>query len=217
MRYISFIAIVFLIFFISCEKEPQEYMSDCGLYNKDYLYNLDYEVNIDSKTPEGIPVDSGGIYYDLTHIDEMSNDVRDCLIRNFPDLILPEEVLNKTYCTQLKGDKKGDFSKSYNAAWGYSFGCWQVKIDNNWVLSCDGKQQLLSAIAPTPIGKPCGGKEDMITSKECPCRYRVAIMGKTIVVPPDARLFKDGLIRVITGCNNPWAHPLLSECASPEK
>ena len=203
------IYVVFISFLFSCRKN-EDYMSDCGLYNKDYLYNLDYEVDINTKTPEGIPVDTGGKSYDLSHLDKMSNDVKKCLIDNFPDLVLPQEVLDKTYCTS-----GGDFSKSYNAAWGSGFGCWQVKIDNNWVYSCDGEQQLLSAIAPTPVGEVCGGKEDMITTKECPCRYRVAIVGKTILVPPDARLFKDGLIRVITGCDNPWAHPLLSECASP--
>lgn len=52
---------------------------------------------------------------------------------------------------------------------------------------------------------------------ECPCHYRVAITGKTLIVPPDARLLKDGMVRVITGCTNPWAHPLLSECARPSR
>jgi len=182
-------------------------MKDCGLNRISNMSLDDYDVKVNTKTPAGIPVDTGGINYDLAYIDDMTYEVKDCLAKNFPDFTISDEVFKASYC------RSKDFSSSYHAAW--NFGCWQVKIDNNWVKSCDGKQQLLSEISPTMPGQSCGGKPNVIPTKECPCRFRVGIIGKTIVVPPDARLFKDGLVRAITGCENPWGHSLLAECAKP--
>lgn len=180
---------------------------DCKMHKAPNMVTHHYdEVDPDAKTPAGIPVDTGGKPHDLAMIDTMVFEVKQCLESNFPTFHIPSEVRDKTYC------KTTNFKQSFDAA--FNFGCWQIKIDNNWVKSCDGTQQLLSAQSPTIPGQPCGGKP-IIPTRECPCRYRVAITGKTLVVPPNARLLKDGLVRVITGCTNPWSHPLLSECARP--
>lgn len=182
-------------------------MRDCGMHKIPNMDTHHYDVDVDSRTPAGIPVDTGGVKRDLSHIDAMALEVKACLAESFPGLRLTDEVLDATYCP----DK--DFSSSYNAA--FKYGCWQVKIDNKWVKSCDGKQQLLEATPPMMPGQTCGGKPGTGSTEECPCHYRVAVTGKTLIVPPDARLFKDGLVRAITGCQNPWAHPLLAKCARP--
>jgi len=185
-------------------------MEDCKLFKSPNMETHHYkgDIEIDAHTPMGIPVDTGGVRRDLSYLDEMAMDVQACLTKNFPGYVIPKEVLDKTYC------RTTNFTSTCRSA--YDFGCWQIKIDNDWVPSCDGTQQLLSAKAPTLPTQSCGGKPDLVITKECPCRYRVAIDGKTLVVPPDARLLKDGLVRIITGCDNPWAHPLLSECATPK-
>jgi len=184
-------------------------MKDCGVYSASNMDTHHYRgsIEVDTRTPLGIPVDTGGVEHDLNRIDTMVLEVKQCLSKNFPDFWISKEVRNKALCHAQ------DFSASYQAA--FSYGCWQVKIDNNWVKSCDGAQQLLSAKSPTLPTQTCGSKVGLYGTEECPCRYRVAQTGKTIVVPPDARLFKDGFVRIITGCQNPWAHPLLTECVQP--
>jgi hypothetical protein len=165
-------------------------------------------IEVDARTALGIPVDTGGAKHDLSRIDAMVLEVKACLKKNFPDAWIPQDVRFKASCHGQ------DFSDAYRKA--FEYGCWQVKIDNNWVASCDGTQQLLSAKAPTMPGQTCGSKVGLYATEQCPCRYRVAQSGKTIVIPPDARLFKDGLVRIVTGCQNPWAHPLLTECVQPK-
>jgi len=185
-------------------------MEDCDLFKVPNMETHHYksDIEIDAHTPMGIPVDTGGVSRDLSYLDTMAMEVKACLDKNFPDHVIPQEVLDKTYC------KTTNFTATCKTA--YDFGCWQVKIDNNWKLSCWGTDQMLSATTGAPTGWTCGGK-NMVITEECPCHYRVAVDGKTIVVTPDARLFKDGLVRTITGCENPWAHPLLSECAKPSE
>ena len=181
-------------------------LDDCGMNELSYMYYVDYDINIDSRTPAGIPVDKAGMMYDLSRIDDMASEVKNCLHKNFPDFKISKEVRESANCSKL------EFKDEYWAAWNY--GCWQVKIDPDWSIGCSGNQ-ILSQGPPVPPGTRCGGKKDMITTKDCPCRYRVAVDGKTFVITPDARLFKDGLIKAVTSCKNPWGHKLLSECANP--
>jgi hypothetical protein len=184
-------------------------MKDCGVFTAPNMDTHYYRgsIEVDARTPLGIPVDTGGVKHDLNRIDAMAMEVKACLAKNFPERWISKEIRTKAFCHAQ------DFSAAFKAA--FEFGCWQVKIDNGWVASCDGTQQLLSAKTPTLPSQTCGSKVGLYGTEECPCRYRVAQTGKTLIVPPDARLFKDGLVRIATGCQNPWAHPLLTECVRP--
>jgi len=200
-----FVGLCGLLFTPNCISYPDN-LIDCGMNELSYMYYVDYDVNIDARTPDGIPVDTAGRIYDLEMLDEMALEVKECIKKNFPSLSVTKEVREAGACSEV------DFRDSYWNTWNY--GCWQVKFDPDWTVGCSGNQ-VLSQGPPVPAGTQCGGKKDMITTRECPCRYRMAVFGKTFVITPDARLFKDGLVRAITSCKNPWGHPLLSECASP--
>lgn len=202
----SIVIIFDSLFMSNCLSYPEN-LSDCGMNRLDDIYYTDYDVSIDSRTPNGIPVDKAGMMYDLKRIDTITLEVKECLKKNFLNLTFSQEVREKANCSG-----SSNFESQYWQA--FKYGCWQVKIDPNWSVGCSGNQ-ILSQGPPVPPGTQCGGKKDMITTRDCPCRYRMAVDGKTFVITPDARLFKDGLVRAITSCTNPWGHKLLSECASP--
>lgn len=188
----------------NCLSYPDN-LSDCGMNDLSYAYYVHYSVNIDSKTPDGIPIDKGDVNVDLELIDEMSLEVKECLKKNFPTLSVTSQQRIEGECSDT------EFSNSYHAA--FNYGCWQVKFDPQWTISCSG-HQILSQGPPMRPGEKCGGK-NLDPTKECPCRYRMAVFEKTFVITPDAQLFKDGLVRSITSCKNPWGNKLLAECASP--
>lgn len=85
-----------------------------------------------------------------------------------------------------------------------------VKVPADWSLSCDGKQQELSAIAPM---SGCDAKD---LHGDCECRWRAVVQcPSTIVATPSLYLFKDALVRFVTGSQNPWADPVLAACVAP--
>jgi hypothetical protein len=87
-----------------------------------------------------------------------------------------------------------------------------VKVPVDWSVSCDGSQQLLSAEAPQ-LG--CDAK-GLPADPNCPCRWRALIQCPNVIVAtPSLYLFKDALVRWVTGSNNPWADPALAKCATP--
>lgn len=202
---VNFIAGMMSLCVSGCISYPDK-LTDCGMYELSSMYSVEYDVNIDAHTPDGIPVDTAGRTYDLEMIDEMALEVKECIKKNFPSFSVSKEVRLAASCSNV------NFADEYRNTWNY--GCWRVKFDPNWSIGCSGNQ-ILSQGPPMPPGKQCGGKKDVITTKECPCRYRAAVYDKTFIITPDAKLFKDVLVRAVTSCKNPWGHPLLSECASP--
>lgn len=84
-----------------------------------------------------------------------------------------------------------------------------------WGLNCDGTEQVLPFATPDAM---CKGKE---ATDACPCRYRAIIQCTpasepcTVVVTPNLKLFKDALVRLLTGSTNPWADAVLAPCVSP--
>ena len=188
-----------LLALVGCTPAPD--LGDCGMHRLDDQYFVDYNIAIDNHTAGGIPVDSGGYKEPLTRIDGIAEDVSDCLRETFPDDKLPPEVVRDAMCSALEFDVE-----SLDAR-----GCWQVKIDPEWIMSCSG-HQVLSQGPPGNENKQCGGKAAVAT-RDCPCRYRVAVQGRTFVATPDLDLLADGLVRATTSCKNPWGHPALSRCA----
>lgn len=87
-----------------------------------------------------------------------------------------------------------------------------VKVPADWQPSCDGSQQVLTAIAPQ---SGCDAK-GMSYDPQCPCRWRAVIQCPNVIVAtPSLYLYKDALTRWVTGSPNPWADPALAKCASP--
>ena len=166
-----------------------------------YQDQTDYEVNPEFVTPGGIAVDPTGQDVSLTLVDELTDKVENCLIEEFGDpQLLPPEVVEKGRC------------RGETFALPISRECLTVKVPDDWVLSCDKTQQLLPAPAPDQLCRDKG----LHPTPECPCRWRAGIQDhQTIVVTPSFYLYNDPLIRIVTGCNNPWGHPALARCATP--
>lgn len=172
---------------------------DCPHYG--YTSQFNYQVSYNAITPSGIKVDTSGQLIRLDTIDVLTNEVETCLEKNFgsPPHI-PQEVRNASYCVV------SDFNLPCDRD------CFSVKVPDDWVMSCDGSQQLLPTEAPQEL---CDAK-GLTANPDCPCRWRAGIQNNNIIVTtPSLYLYKDPLIRIITGCNNPWAHTRLAECAQP--
>lgn len=90
-----------------------------------------------------------------------------------------------------------------------------------WTSKCTGNQMIA---AMHPIWKGCATKEIKIkpecrkvlrpTEKcPCPCALRAVIQDHwAIVTTPSLYIFKSELIRIVTGENNPWIHPVYKKC-----
>jgi hypothetical protein len=146
----------------------------------------------------GIQVDSSGQSVDLNKIDNIILKVQECLWKNFENGI-PYDVMKTGDCIVDHIDFPLNLS------------CATIKVVNDWQWSCDGKWQLLGASATAPQ-ELCSSK-GLSPDPNCPCRWRAGLQDGNIVVTPDLRMLADPLIRLATGCNNPWGHTLLSMCA----
>lgn len=94
-------------------------------------------------------------------------------------------------------------------------GCLNVKVAPDAMISADGTQEVLPATGPAAICISKGLCPAGATDLECPCHVRAGIQDNAvIVVTPSAYLLKDPLIRMVTGCNNPWIGAL-AKCAAP--
>ena len=94
-----------------------------------------------------------------------------------------------------------------------------VKVASDWYLepaACElpqwGPQQLLPV---TAAEEGCTAK-GYSASVDCPCRWRAGVECPNIIVTtPSFYLFKDALLRFVTGSTDPWANSLLESCAQP--
>jgi|SRR5581483_1631016 len=182
--------------------------SDAGSCNEVWLgytqHEFDrYDVNPTMVTPEGTPFDPSGQNISGELIDRLTNEVQACLAKNFPDGVIPDGFAQVSYCEKgthinLPIDKKS----------------FVVKIAGDWVLNCDGTQQVL----PKPVESGnvgCWNKGELPTA-QCPCRWRAGIAcPNKLITCPNFYLYKDVLIRFSTGCAEPWQIPQFAECASP--
>jgi len=154
------------------------------------------------ETPEGIRVDSGEQEVALERFDRMVDQVERCLRETFGDRpSIPAEMREAGQCLD------GTFALPVDRS------CLVVKVPDDWEVACDGLEQVLPAHAPDALCRAKG----LEPTAACPCRWRAGIQDQhVIVVPPSARMFKDPLVRLATGCNNPWGHPALARCAAPD-
>lgn len=87
-----------------------------------------------------------------------------------------------------------------------------VKVANDWTLNCDKTEQVLPILAGSA---GCLAK-GLTPTSECQCRWRAGIKcPNSIIVTPNFFLYKDALIRYVTGEPNPWAIDKLANCAAP--
>lgn len=178
-----------------------------------------YRVDAKETTPSGIHVDrSGQSYPPLEEIDRLVDDVEACLVGKFGDPPeYPPEVVEAYDCL-----KPHPFP--------FPRGCITLKVPDDWFVSSDGTQEILPFVAPDGGCK----QKNPAHRPEDGCFWRAGLQcGSVIVSTPSLYVFKDPLIRMTTGCNNPWGVRIdedgswedldadippelrLSECASP--
>jgi len=185
-------------------------ISACGPHHQSFkrcdpkFYFVDqtnYDVNPKFYTPRNIAVDTSGLDINLNMIDRLTNETEQCLMDTFgnPPTLSPK-VASNGWCQSFTFDLPVHRE------------CLVVKVASDWFLSTydynGSKQQQL----PYSNGGSC-------TDKGLPpgkCYYRVGIQDNTtIAVPPSFYLYKDGLVRIITGCKNPWYSDPLANCMNP--
>jgi len=165
-----------------------------------------YDVSPNDTTPEGISVDLSGQDVSLELIDRLTDEVESCLKEKFGDPpVLSPEAMQEGQCF------RNTFTLPINRS------CLTIKIPDDWQYSCDGTQQVLPIKSTDyrPPDSACRVK-GLEPTPECPCRWRAGIQDSCIVVStPSLYLYKDPLIRLVTGCNNPWVNNDLAHCAAP--
>ena len=93
-----------------------------------------------------------------------------------------------------------------------------VKVAADWVPSCGGPswpapQELLPVETQDPSGCLAKG---LTPTPQCPCRWRAGVKFPNIIVTtPAFYLFKDALLRWLTGVINVWGNLAFAECAAP--
>lgn len=145
-------------------------------------------------------MDTSGLDVSLEKIDRLTDEVEACLLRTFPDGQLPDDVVKNAKC------RVASFDTTIPRK------CLTVKVASDWKLS----QYEYGGTKHQQLPYTNGG---MCTNKGLPagvCYYRAGIQDDlTIVVPPSFYLYKDPLVRIATGCYDPWFSDVLAACMEP--
>ena len=188
--------IILCILLSSCSLE---FTHPCTTYNH-YDWGFDYDVYPSRTTDNGILLDDSGQSLDqdvLNMIDIMTEEVIDCLDNEFPNGDLTD-IKDSGYCPNTLFDSCPDKS------------CLHVKIPSDWEWSND--QQLLQDLAPDDA---CVAK-GLTADSDNPCKWRGGLQdGYAIITTPNLIIYKDPLIKFITGCDSVWYEPRLAKCAHP--
>lgn len=192
---------VFLFGLIACvklESDPR-YTRCPGKYH--FADQTDYVVHVTAKTSKNIEVDTSGLNINLNKVDRLTDEVESCLIKTFGNPpFLSEQTMKEGQCAS------NTFDIPIHRE------CLVVKVASDWFLSKYEYGGTHHQQLPWTNGGQC-------TNKGLPagvCYYRVGIQDDlTIVVPPSFYLYKDGLVRIVTGCANPWYANDLAACMEP--
>ncbi len=195
------VAITAALLLTACPAPP----TTCELYGSHFYHNdfpgqYHYDVKPDVVTEAGVSVDTSGLKLDTADLlDRQLEEVEQCLAETFPGGKLPESMLNNCDSTHFPLPIAHE--------------CLEVKVAPDWIPSLnDPDQQLLRAPGDVNI---CVAKGACATAEECQCHLRSGIQDNhTIVVTPTFYLFKASLVRLVTGCNNPWIQGL-EKCSTP--
>jgi hypothetical protein len=160
------------------------------------------EVDATLVTPEGIHVDPSTNEVSAKAVDCIVDKIERCLLRKFGNPpVIPPNVQKDAMCVDS------------TFAFPIPRACVTVKVVDDWHWSCDHTDQLLKWTAPDFSG--CAQKGE-VPVPGCPCSWRSGVQDEhTVVTTPSFYLFPDWFIRVYTGCLDPWASPVLAECATP--
>lgn len=187
---------------ISCSsKEPNHkayYRCDA---NYDFPDQTAYDIHPSLATRDFILVDASGLDINLDKIDRLTNEVEECLTKTFGNPpILSEQTVADGQC------QGGTFELPIRRQ------CLVVKVAKDWFLSKYEYGGTHHQQLPYTNGGMC-------TNKGLPagvCYYRAGIQDDlTIAVPPSFYLYKDPLVRIVTGCRNPWYSNDLAACMEP--
>jgi hypothetical protein len=182
-------ALLSLLLLVACAS-PKVPLRDFMYYYPQRVYSI-----VPTRTtPKGIHVDGNEI--NLSRIDRLFDGVETCLQTHFPQGKIPESTQAAASCNG--GTIPFPLARDRIT----------VKIAQNWRLNAAKTQQLL----PFEAGTGCTEKGEVP-----PCYWRAMISDSplALIVPPSMYLLPDVLVRVSTGCLNPWADPGLSACAMP--
>ena len=189
---------------VACLPEPLDPVVEW--VDMSYRWVFDYDVHPDRVTPKGIRVDDTGQDIDLELIDQLVDEVEECLYDEFgPEPVLTEDMrlwkidVGSAWCLNDSFVLPIDRSSII------------VKIPDTWSLTCDKSQQILADRSPD---EGCTAK-GLTPTEECPCSWRAGFQPENVIIAtPSLYLFKDPLIRLVTSCVNPWTDRL-AQCASP--
>jgi len=168
---------------------------------RDFLYYYPqhhYVIAPTLTTPKGIRVDAGGPI-NLKRIDRVVDATEACITKTFGNPPTLPDVFKSAQGASCVGRTFPlPFERSK----------FIIKIARDWMLSLDGTEQLL----PLDAGHGCEAK-----GQKPPCFWRAIIVDEplTLVVTPSMYLLPDVLIRVSTGCLNPWFDHAMAVCATP--
>jgi len=155
-----------------------------------------YDIRPTTRTADGIALDASGLRINPARVDRLFREVETCLSNAFG---VPSRIDDATFTSA------GCVVRTFPLPLIRS--CIVVKIAGDWRLSADGRYQTLAVEA---IGvHECKGHADI-------CYYRTMNQGPfELVTTPSMWLLKDWIVRVSTGCADPWGAPKLAACAAP--
>lgn len=190
-----------LIGLVCCSSPSTHHSNNRCEAKHSYPNQTEYDVYPSALTPENIAVDVSKLNINLNKIDRLTDEVEECLIKTFGiNPRLSKETIINGECEQETFDLP--IHKE----------CLTVKVADDWFLSKYEYGGTLHQQLPYTNGGMC-------TNKGLPagvCYYRVGIQdGLTIAVPPSFYLYKDALVRIVTGCHNPWYAEQLANCMEP--
>lgn len=160
-----------------------------------------FSVRNEVVTPRGVSVDLSGQEVSLNTIDNIVDDLENCLFHEVPAM--------SAWDRKQAGCDRTTF---YSFTGKIDRSSFTIKIDENWRLSADGTRMLTSAEADQ---RSCEQK-GLDPTKDCPCRWQAAVQDcDIVVVPPSLYNLKDPVLRIVLGCDYPWANSILSKCLNP--
>lgn len=203
-KSITILLLVITITILSYGCGPQRHM-----YNRcpdKYLYSpqTNYDVQPNLFSANNIAIDTSGLNINPNKIDRLVNEVESCLIANFGyPIVLPVDVVKNAEC----------HSNTFDIPLHRE--CLVVKIAADWHLSQYELGGSYEQLLPYTNGGTCSDKG--LPDPNAVCYYRNAIQDNyTAVSPPACYMLKDAIVRLLTGCANPWyGGDKMSACMNP--
>lgn len=182
-------SLILFLFLSSCGPEP--------CYLNFYANFTRYNINPDVTTPFGVQIESGGYEINVQDVDTVFDLTESCLRELAVKNYIPK---SEAWC--IRKLKDAPIKRE----------CIKVKVVDPIFSECSD-WHFLDIEAPQA---QCAAK-GLAESLDCPCRYRWSIQDDNNIITPPGHLgflYLYPIVRIVTGCNNPWADPELSHCAS---